>query len=98
MTATFADETGLADLDEDGEAVIVPSIAAMSVLPEYCHACPPQASLIEEWKTRYLEIFEAQKGYYSTDEFQQERRTVLVDTFERLAEQSRAFWGDTDAG
>lgn len=91
---TFADES-LSYLDEYGEAVIVPSVAVMSVLCEQCHAVPPQAVTVTQWKTQYLTLFDDQiEGLGGSAEFNRERRATVVSTFERLEEQARAFWRD----
>ncbi len=88
----FAGED-MARLDEEGEAVIVPSAEIISLLHENCKAAPPKVEVVSDWKTRYLAIFDEQiDGLEPAGDYATERRAVIVATFERLETQAREFW------
>ena len=92
INETFADED-MARLDEDGEAVIVPSVEIICLLHENCKAAQPRPSIVSSWKTRYLAIFDEQIGELDPAEgYAAERRGVIDTTFTRLETQARAFW------
>ena len=94
IDGVFADE-GAAYLDEDAEAVIMPSVDILSVLHEHCHAAPPKTAVVTDWKTRYLALFDEQIGGLDPDgDYAAERRTVIEATFSKLENQARAFWRD----
>lgn len=86
------EESG-ADLDEEGEAVLVPSVEIISLLCERCNAAPPDPEAVKSWKEEYLEIYDAQIDQLDPDpDYQVERRRTIEQTFDRLLEQSRKFW------
>lgn len=80
-------------LDEEGEAVLVPSVHLLAVLHESTGATIPKADVVARWKAHYLALFDAQIGGLDPAEgFEAERRTVIVETFDRLAALAEAFW------
>lgn len=90
----FAEE-GMAALDEDGEAVIVPTVAIISLLHEHCKAAPPHKEAVATWKKNYMAIFDASVENLSPVEgYAAARRKVIEDTFTKLENQVRAFWAD----
>lgn len=96
IEACFADEESSA-LDEDGEGVLVPSVAILLLLCEHCAAAPPRPDVAGRWKRQYLTIFDDQiDSLEPAPGYKQERRQVIEDTFRRLQARAAAFWQDTD--
>ena len=92
INGVFADEDE-SRLDEDGEAVIMPSVDIISVLHEHCRAAPPKRDVVTDWKTRYLALFDEQIGGLDPDgDYAAERRAVIEATFTKLENQARAFY------
>ena len=90
----FENET--ASLDEDGESILMPSIEILAILHEQCHSAPPKPDQIQNWKARYLDIFEEEiDGLDPDGEFKIKRRKVIDDTFDRLLRASKTFWKQT---
>jgi len=84
-------------IDEEGEAVIVPSVEILSLLTERCQAPPPKPSNVADWRTRYLAVYDDEApGFYPEPEFQAERRAIIEATFATLENQARDFWQDAD--
>ncbi|MDQ2800317.1 MAG: hypothetical protein M3Y13_11840 [Armatimonadota bacterium] len=89
----FADEER-SKLDEGDEAVIVPSVAVMSVLCEHCQAEPPKPEVVARWEQAYLAIFDAQiEDLQPAAGYTTERRQVIAETFRKFKEQSATYWG-----
>ena len=75
-----------ASLDEDGEAVLMPSVVILSVLCEHCKAAPPEEKIVREWQEKYLRIYDEQiDGFEPQRAYKIERRKVIEETFEKLA-------------
>lgn len=49
----------------------------------------PNPDLAAEWKRRYLAVWEEHIGELAAADYQERRRAVLVETFDRLIEASR---------
>lgn len=80
-------------LDEDGESVIVSTVAILSVLYEHCRAPAPEPDVVEQWKEQYLAIFDDQiDGLDPAEGYKEERREVIEETFDKLIGQARKFW------
>jgi hypothetical protein len=47
-----------ANPEEDGESVLMPSVALISVLCEHCQSAPPKEELVRTWHQKYIEIFD----------------------------------------
>lgn len=89
---TLADET-LAEVDEDGERILMPSVDMISILCERSRCATPKPETIESWQKRYLEVFDAGiEGLQPTEGYVAARRAVIAQTFEKLLEQARKFW------
>jgi hypothetical protein len=85
----FADDE-LFQLDEDAEAVLVPSVFILSLLCEHCRAHLPATSDVAQWKARYLAMYDQQiDAMEATPGFKDERRFVIAATFDRLAALTR---------
>ena len=88
----FADKDRSA-VDEDGEAVIMPSVAVMSVLCEHCQAQPPKPEVVARWEQEYLAIYDDQiAGLDPNRGYADERRQLIVETFTTLKAQSTTYW------
>jgi hypothetical protein len=74
-----------AALDEEGEAILMPSIEVMALLSENCKTSPPDAKTVRKWKKKYLRIYDSEiDDLLPADDFKQERRKVIETTFDRL--------------
>jgi hypothetical protein len=94
VTEILADEERAA-LDEEGEAVVMPTVEILALLCEMCGAYPfdgvdaPQS--VADWRDRYLQIFDDEiDGLAPREDFKAQRRAVIVQTFERLLKCGRA--------
>ena|SRR5579872_5759533 len=97
IEACLADEDASA-LDEDGEGVLMPSVALLSVLHEHCKAGPPKPEAVLRWKRQYLAIFDDQiDDLDPVPGYKEERRAVIEGTFDRLAAQAADFWRDSES-
>lgn len=88
----FGDESRFS-LDENAEGELMPRIEILLALCERCHGVLQENVNIAAWKTRYLAMYDEQiDGMAPTDSLKQQRRAVVVDTFDRLIEQHAAQW------
>jgi hypothetical protein len=87
------DDEGRVALDEEGEAVLVPSVHIIGLLVEHCRAAPPKPATVKEWHKKYLKVFDDQiDGLSPTGNFEAERRKVIEDTFAKLEAIAQDFW------
>ena len=93
IEAILSDEV-MSRLDEDGERILMPSAELISVLCERSGCAPPQPAAIASWQERYLAIFDVQIEGLAGEGYAQERRAVIVQTFETLHQRAREFWDD----
>ena len=88
----FESEEGY-DLDEGGEAELMPSVAMLVVLCEHCGGHPPTEDVAQTWKKSYLQIYDDQIEDLAPDPaFRAERRKVIEDTFDQLIAFAHSFW------
>ena len=81
--------------DEEGESVLMPTVAIISVLCNTCNAVPPEPDKIADWRTRYLAVFaRTMPGLDFRGDFTAERRAVVEETFDKLLARSRDFHKD----
>src|SRR5437899_3210688 len=59
IESILADKKRVA-LDEEGDAVLMPSVAILGLLSEHCRACPPEPKIIRRWKEKYVEVYDKQ--------------------------------------
>lgn len=86
-------EENRADLDEDGEAVLIPSVAILSVLCEKFNVAPPKETVIKEWRETYLRIYDEQiDNLRPREDYKQERRQVIEETFAKLERIALSFY------
>jgi hypothetical protein len=91
IQACFDEEN--ADLDEGGESELMPSVAIIGLLSQNCGAAPPKPDIVENWRKRYLAIYDGQiDDLDPADDFKTERRAVIDKTFGDLMELSSQFW------
>lgn len=92
----LADEERSA-LDEEGEAVIMPSIEIIALLCEHCSAAPPPEETVNRWREQYLHIYDEEIDFLDPKPtFKEKRRAVIERTFERLAQLSSLVTVDDD--
>ena len=88
----FNDEDA-SSLDGGGEAELMPSVAMLVVLCEHCGAHPPKVKVVQEWRNRYLQIYDDQiDGLRPDPDYKIERREIIDQTFQGLQEQAQIFW------
>ena len=96
VTACLKD-TSRAALDEDGESVLMPTVAIILSLLEYCKAAPPEPNLVADWSEKYLQIFDEQIDYLEPAlGYKEARRQVIETTFQQLQAQAERFWDKPD--
>jgi len=89
-------EEGAADLDEGGEAVVMPSIEMLCVLCENVGASPPEPDIVEDWRDSYLELFDGQIAALNPEPgYAGQRRAVILSTFERLLRLAKVAQGES---
>jgi hypothetical protein len=92
ITEIYRDEDRLA-LDEDGEAMFMPSVELLALLCERYGAEPPKPATIKQWQDRYLRLYdETVEGYNPDAQFQASRRKVIERTFHWLLSLSESYW------
>jgi hypothetical protein len=80
------------DIEDRGEAELMPSVEILAVLCEHLNAAPPEPAEIESWRERYLARFDAQIDALSPrGDFKARRRATIEATFARLAKRANEF-------
>lgn len=74
------------DLDEDGDAQVMASMDILVTLcTNYKKSPPVEVSAIEQWKLKYLNIYDEVIDLYGAKEpYKHNRRKVIEDTFDQL--------------
>lgn len=100
VEAILADKKRVA-LDQEGDEVLMPSVAIIAVLCEQCTdmVSPPELKVVRRWKDKFLKVFDKQidevvhepnsprgRAYIS------KRRKVITKTFEQLEKLSQKRW------
>ena len=71
----------------------MPSVAIIKVLSEQCGAAPPKPEVIEEWRSKYLAIYDEQIDDLDPNpDYKVERRKVIDETFVELIKLAGKFW------
>ncbi len=92
ITEVFADEERLR-LDEDGEAMFMPSVEVLALLCERCNAVPPRPATVAEWGPKYLDLYDATIDRFKPKPgFRAGRRKVIENTFRWLQSLSDSYW------
>jgi hypothetical protein len=92
INAIYADEARLR-LDEDGEAILIPSVVVLTLLCEHCHTVLPRNLDVMAWKARYLAMFDEQiDGLGPVPGHKEKRRAVIVATFDQLIQHHHRVW------
>lgn len=92
IEGVFADPERLA-LDEEGETVMMPGVAVLSLLVSQCRATPPEPDVVARWRDAYLAVYDDQIDSLDPDpEFKTGRRQVILETFNGLLAQSQEMW------
>ena len=94
---------GRANMEDQGEGRLMPTVEMISVLCDWCRGgppairmvAPPRPGVIRQWKQQYLEIYDEQIGDLLPREgFAPERRAHIVRTFDRLEVLAADFWDE----
>jgi hypothetical protein len=94
ITEIYRDDDRLA-LEEDGEAMFMPSVELLALMCERYGATPPKLATIEQWRERYLQLFdETVEGYNAEPEFQASRRRRIEQTFRWLIGLAESYWSN----
>lgn len=81
------------DLDEDGEAMFMPSIELLAMLCERYNIEPPKPSTVLSWQEKYLEVYDQSIDQLNQEEqFKTDRRKVIGKTFHWLMSLSESYW------
>jgi hypothetical protein len=92
INEVFVDAERL-ELDEDGESMFMPSVELLALLCERYDVTPPKPTSIEQWQSRYLQVYDAGIDGYNPDaRFKTERRKVIEKTFRWLLSLSESYW------
>lgn len=92
VTEIYRDEERL-ELDEDGESMFMPSIELLALLCERYGVKPPKPSSVEQWRDKYLAMYEENiESYNSDSDFQDARRKVIEKTFRWLLSLAESYW------
>ena len=79
--------------DEDGEAMLMPSVELLALLCERYNVAPPKPSTVEQWRNGYLNSYDQTSEKLFADEaIREERRKVIERTFGWLSGLSESFW------
>ena len=93
ISEIFADDERLT-LDEDGEAMFMPSVELLALLCERYDVTPPKPSSVQQWQEKYLQVYDRSIDKYSPDRrFRVERRKVIEKTFRWAISLSESYWG-----
>jgi hypothetical protein len=92
ISEIYVDNERLA-LDEDGEAMFMPSVELLALLCERYGVEPPKPSSVLQWQEKYLQLYDRSIDKYSSDRrFRVERRKVIEKTFRWLMSLSESYW------
>jgi hypothetical protein len=95
IEAIFADEQRFR-LDEDAEAMLMPSIEILSLLCDHCGGVLPEDLDVAAWKARYLKIYDEHIDHLEPQgNYKQQRRAVIEATFDKLLQQHEEQWRRT---
>lgn len=82
-----------AGLEDGGEAELMPSVAVIKILSEECGAAPPKPNEVEDWRSKYLAIYDAEiDGLGAKSDYKIDRRKVIDETFADLIKVANNFW------
>ncbi len=92
IKAVVADETR-AELDEDGETLLMPSVELLALLCERYNAEPPRPNLVRQWREKYLKVYDRGIDALKTSaEFKAGRRKAVEKTFRWLESLAESYW------
>lgn len=87
------DVEGLLWLHVDRDDWLVQQVELIRLLCEHCDLTPPQPPRVEDWKNRFLAVYDDQlPGFGSGSPYRDDRRAVVVETFDALVTVSRRQW------
>lgn len=94
VTEIYRDEERLA-LEEDGEAMFMPSVELLALLCERYASTPPKPSAVQQWRDKYLSVFDDGAESLNRDqEYLDARRKVIEKTFRWLLSLSESYWNN----
>jgi len=92
ITEIYREKDRLA-LDEDGEAMFMPSVELLALLCERYALETPKPGTVKQWEERYLRVYDrSAEDCYPDDEFRKSRRKVIERTFHWLLSLSESYW------
>jgi hypothetical protein len=81
------------ELDEDGEAMFMPSVDVLALLCERYNAKPPKPATVRQWHGKYLQVYDKGIGALKpTAEFKTNRRKMIENTFRWLESLADTYW------
>jgi hypothetical protein len=92
ITEVLADDER-AQLDEDGESMLMPSVELLALLCERYDIPTPKPATVRQWHEQYLDIYDSSIDRLKRKAgFKTARRKVIDHTFRWLESLSEAFW------
>jgi hypothetical protein len=92
ITDILADRKRIA-LDEEGESRLMPSVELIALLCERYQAIPPREKIVQQWRKKYLKVFDQQvESLAPPADLKLRRRKVIDNTFEWLEGLSKIHW------
>jgi hypothetical protein len=83
--------------DEDGEAMLMPSVELLALVCERYGAVPPKPETVRQWSEKYLRAFDrAEELEEPTPGFRSSRRKVIEQTFRWLEGLASSHWQDDE--
>ena len=84
IESTVASESKM-EPDRSSSVIMMCNVELVWVLCRHLNMTPPKAATVEEWKQKYLAVWEAYIDQLSPKAaYKQQRRAVLVQTFDQL--------------
>ncbi len=79
--------------DEDGESLLMPSMAILAMLCESCGASPPRLAVVKQWHDKYVAAFDAGIDRMNPPPgFKVSRRRVIDNTFRWLESLAESYY------
>ena len=83
--------------EEDGEAMLMPSVELLALVCERYGAVPPKPETVRQWSEKYLRAFDrADDLEMPTPGFRTARRKVIEQTFRWLEGLSASHWQEDE--
>jgi hypothetical protein len=82
--------------DEDGEAMLMPSVELLALVCERYGAVPPKPETVRQWSDKYIRAFDRADSDEPTPGFRSSRRKVIEQTFRWLEGLAQSHWQEDE--